>query len=575
MRITVEHNVECKMRDGAVLRANVYRPEDSDSGPYPVVLTRLPYGKDTNMAYAALDPIRLAQAGYIVVIQDVRGRFASEGTFQNSVQEFNDGYDSVEWASKINGSSGLVGMYGMSYFGYTQWAAAASGHERLKAIVPAIAYDSSFVASVRQGAIEWGMIASWELGAIAPYELVRQRGHEPDFPNLFGTLIHAYDHLTDNGYRKLPIYQLDPLHRLGILPDVSDQLSRPSFDEDWQRTSTREDYNDFSCNAFMIGGWFDVFIGSTLFSYQKLKEAGRETRLLIGPWAHTNWSSMIGDSDFGMAAGSSLIDLKQDLSAIHQQWFDYQLKGIKESGAKIPRVKIFVMGENQWRVAEDWPLPETVYTPFFLHSNGRANSKAGDGMLSLIPCMGEQPDCFTYDPANPVQTCGGNILMTPSYRPGPLDQSTVEERQDVLVYTSDPLTEPLTVIGPITAKLWVSSDALDTDFVVRLVDVFPNGTAHNVADGIVRMRYRESDGKPCFMNSGEVYEVTVDCLATATVFLPSHRIRVQVTSSCFPRWNRNLNTGESNETTEKFVVANQTVFHDSIRPSQIRLPIIP
>ncbi len=560
------------MRDGVILRANIYRP--LMEGLYPVLLTRLPYGKDTSMAYAALDPVRLAMAGYIVVIQDVRGRFASDGKFQNSVQEFHDGHDSVDFAAKIPGSNGDVGMFGMSYFGYTQWAAAYGGHKSLKAIVPAIAFDSTWIASVRNGAVEWGMVASWQLGAIAPYELARAHGREPEFPGQFGMLIHSYNCLAEHGYFHLPLVEFEPLKSLGILPGFFHQLARPSFDDEWNRISTRDGYEQFSADGFLIGGWYDIFLGNTLYSYQKLKEAGRAVRLLVGPWTHTNWSSMVGDRDFGMGAASSFLDLRWDITALHQQWFDNRLKGMDVPLCSEPPVKIFVMGENKWRLADDWPLPGTVFTPFYLHSGGHAALQDGDGRLSVELPLLEPTDHYIYDPAEPVPTHGGNLLMAPLYKPGPLEQSMVEQRADVLVFTSEPLVAPLTVIGPITAKLWVSSDALDTDFVVRLVDVGPDGSAYNLADGIVRMRYRNGPESPTLIKPGTTYEIYVDCFATANVFQIGHRIRVQVTSSCFPRWNRNLNTGASNETTAEFICARQAVFHDGFHPSHVVLPII-
>ncbi|QSO46831.1 CocE/NonD family hydrolase [Alicyclobacillus mengziensis] len=577
MRVVFERNVPIPMRDGVTLRANVFRPEAD--GKYPVILTRLPYGKDTAFSYALLDPVRMAEAGYIVVIQDVRGRFSSEGQYKGFIQEFDDGYDTVEWAANMPGSNGSVGMYGASYFAFTQWAAAASGHPALKVVTPMVAFDDGWGGvGFRNGAYEWGLAASWYLGAMVLPEIARTKKDSPDFPLLFGRLVHDADHLSESGYFELPLKDFAPMKRADVLPEFFHQMLENRYSDAWRAISIHPHYDSMQVDAHLIGGWYDVFLKSTIESFVRMKKLGREARLVIGPWTHSNYGNGVGDLDFGMAANSNFLDLKYDPTALHQRWFDARLKGVENELAAEPPLRIFVMGENKWRFSSDWPLPETVYTPVYLTSGGHAHSSSTDGKLTMGTLPSENSadnDTYAYDPGDPVLTNGGNLLMTPLYPPGPKDQTTTEAREDVLVYTSDVLSQPLEITGPLKAKLWVTSSAKDTDFIVRLCDVDEKGRSINLADGVVRMRYRNSFEHPELIVPGEVYEIEVDLWATSNVYLPGHRIRVQVTSSNFPRWNRNLNTGASNEESAEFVTATQTILHDANHPSHILLPVIP
>lgn len=572
MRVVFERNVPCTMRDGVVLMANVFRPDAE--GPYPVVLTRLPYGKDTGFLYTMLDPVALAESGYIVAIQDVRGRFASGGEYAGFDQEFDDGYDTIEWAAKMPGSNGLVGMYGASYFGFTQLAAAATGHPALKTLAPTIVFDEPLDGvTFRSGVLEWGLAAGWYMSAMVPPELLRAAMRDSmRLPDLL-RMVYDVDHLATEGYDELPVTNFTPLRRTGLFAGLFHDITHPM--ELHSRLSIRSRYESMHVSAAFTGGWFDIFTHSTIESYQRIRATGHPARLTIGPWTHINQSSVVGDLTFGMAANDALLDLREDPTTRHRRWFDSQLKGIDNGILREPPIKLFVMGENRWKSVAEWPLPETVYAPFYLHSAGHAQTVSGDGTLSTTAPTSESPDSYVYDPADPVITHGGNLLMPGEYKTGPVDQARTEQREDVLVYTSDVLSEPLEVTGPIVAKLWVSSSAKDTDFVVRLTDVHPDGRSYNLVDGIVRMRYRNGMEQEELIEAGGVYPVTVDCWATSNVFLPGHRIRVQVTSSNFPRWNRNLNTGASNEETAEFVTATQTILHDGEHPSHILLPVIP
>lgn len=570
MAVMFERNVPCTLRDGVVLKANIFRP--ADGGPYPVLLVRLPYGKNTPFQYS-LDPLGLAESGYIVAIQDVRGRFTSGGTFELFTQEFNDGYDSVDWASKLPGSTGHVGMYGASYFGYTQLAAAASGHPALKAIAPAFPIANPMEGMMmRGGALEWGLHAGWSM-MLAPTELARVASNDPAFPLRFYQLVKGLDHLAQNAYWDLPLTDFTPLKQSGIFPEFFTTVSHPQDMADAVSMAPR--YPDMSVGGLFVGGWFDICTRSTINGYQEIRKTGHPARLVMGPWTHGNFNGSAGDLNFGLGASGMLLDLKEDVTTLHRRWFDAELKGADEEFTDELPIKIFVMGENRWKLAAEWPLPETVYTPWYLHSQGRAETASGDGTLTPVQPGAEQPDRYTYDPAHPVITLGGSVLLPADYRPGPVDQAVVESRPDVLVYTSKPLTEPLEVTGPLTANLWVASSALDTDFVVRVTDVHPNGRSLNVVDGILRMRYRHGLDQEELMEPGTVYPIAVDLWDTSMVFLPGHRIRVQITSSSFPRWNRNLNTGRSNEETAEMTPAQQQIYHDADHPSHIILPVIP
>ena len=329
---------------------------------------------------------------------------------------------------------------------------------------------------------------------------------------------------------------------------------------------------------YHVTSWYDIFLHGGLTHYCGLRERamtpeGRaQQKLLIGPWAHrfpytAPSSGGTGDIDFGPNA-------RIELHETQPRWFDYYLKGIDTGILDEPPVKIFVMGENVWRDEQEWPLARTRYTPYYLRSHGQANSLHGDGRLELelMAPADEPPDRFVYDPDDPVPTCGGNTLIIPM---GVQDQSQVETRQDVLVYTSAPMPAPLEVTGPLIVKLFASSSAVDTDFTAKLVDVRPDGFAQNLADGILRTRYRASRMRPGFLTPDQVYELTIDLWATSHVFLPGHRVRLEISSSNFPRFDRNLNTGEDQATSSRRQPAVQTIFHDSRYPSHISLPVIP
>ena len=332
--------------------------------------------------------------------------------------------------------------------------------------------------------------------------------------------------------------------------------------------------------SFNIGGWYDIFLQDTITNFKNMREHGstpeaRQSKLLIGPWAHGVVTNPIGDVNFGFGASAALIDLQIDFVSLQVRWFDQFLKGIDTGVLNEAPIKLFVMGKNVWRDEQEWPLARAVETCYYLHSGGNANTLNGDGLLSTDAPEDETPDQYVYDPANPVLTHGGALLMTPEFRPGPLDQRSVEGRGDVLVYSTPVLEQDVEVTGPISVHLWATSSAPDTDFVARLVDVQPDGTALNLTDGILRARYRAGTGEVSLIEPGRAYEYEIDLWSTSNVFLKGHRIRLDVTSSDFPRWDRNPNTGHDFGADSELAVARQTILHDADHSSYVVLPIVP
>ncbi len=578
--VHIDFDVPARMRDGVTLRANIYRP--AADGHYPVLLTRLPYGKDLPLGASILDPVRAARQGYIVVVQDTRGRFTSEGDWYPLRHEGPDSYDTIEWAAALPGSNGKVGMYGASYFGFTQWAGAIHHPPHLAALFPYVTWaDPHNGVFSRGGALELGLQASWLLETGIDTVLRREQGN-PDRRAAFGKLvelIQEIDRLPDEGYRSLPLKAFEPFKRTNLGQSFFDGIEDP-FGPAYAAPSTILGHHQHvQVPAYNTGGWYDIFLDGTIRNYQEMRAKGatpesRQAKLLIGPWSHSNSGHTIGDVAFGYGASAAFMNLQIDLMTLQLRWFDRWLKGEENGIDQEPPVKLFVMGENVWRDEQDWPLARATPTPFYLHSGGRANSLNGDGSLSMELPGDESADRFVYDPLNPVPTLGGAVLMPAIYRSGPRDQRPLEQRSDMLVYTSAPLERDIEVTGPVTVTLWAASSAPDTDFVARLVDVHPDGFAQNLTDGIIRARYRYGVAEEALLEPGKVYEYTIDLWATSNLFKAGHCIRLDVTSSSFPRWDRNPNTGHPIGADAEMQRATQTILHDRAHPSHVLLPVV-
>ncbi|TCP30565.1 hypothetical protein EV207_10594 [Scopulibacillus darangshiensis] len=576
----LEKNIACKMRDGTMLYSDIYRP--NRAGQFPVLLTRLPYNKNLPFySHRYLDTNRLVSHGYVVIIQDVRGRYRSEGDFQPFMNEAEDGYDTVEWAASLPYSSGKVGMFGLSYYGFTQLMAATERPPHLHAIFPAMTLNDQRDAVLYQnGAYALASSETWALESIAPDQLLRKNN---DKTSCNKAMEKWSEYLNGIGelYQHFPVNEWPPLRELGVADFFYEFLERPLEEEGfWQASSIKHKYDRINVPAYHVGGWYDSLLGPTIRNYIDMKGkadgdlAKANQKLIIGPWAHGDFGSVIGERSFGVHASEDWIDGKEDLTSLHLRWFDHWLKGMDAGNFEDAPVKIFVMGINKWRDEAEWPLCRTRYTPFYFHGGGRANTKHGDGRLSMEEPGDERADHFVYDPNKPVPTNGGGTLYAGVNTTGPRDQSHVEKREDVLVFTSEILKQPVEVTGPIKVVLWAKTDAKDTDFTAKLVDVLPDGTAFNLADGIVRAKYRHGNSRETELEEG-IVKYDIDLWATSNVFLPGHCIRVEISSSNAPRFLPNPNTGSSLINSSEVLMANQTIHHCENYPSHILLPIIP
>ncbi len=557
--VTVERNVTAKMRDGVTLRADIYRPKAE--GKYPVLLVRTPYDKTNETNFG----LKAAARGYVVIAQDVRGRFTSEGDWYTFKNESQDGYDTVEWAAALPYSNGKVGMYGGSYVGATQFLAALAKPPHLAGICPNVTASNYHDGWTYQGgAFEQWFNESWSSGLA---ENTMRRRAEQKYDALGGTKV-----LPLNSY---PV--LEPPSGEGIAPYFKDWLTHPNFDEYWKQISIEDHYAQIQVPVYNLGAWYDIFLGGTLKNYVRLKtEAGTEAarrgqRLFVFVGGHAGWTQArkIGDVDFGEKAPF-------DIDELTLRWYDSLLKGEANGVEKEKPVKIFVMGKNEWREEDDWPLARAKSTKYYLHSSGAANGIAGNGTLSTVAPTEEKPDQYVYDPSDAAPTIGGPLCCgaLPTGI-GPEDQRSAEARSDVLVYTTPAFAKDNEVTGPVSLDLYVSSSAVDTDFTGMLVDVWPNGFAQNLTSGILRLRYRNSQEKPELANPGEMYHITVDLWATSNVFLAGHKLRLEVSSSNFPRFDRNLNTGEEQARATRMVKATNVIYHDKTHSSALVVPIVP
>ncbi|MDP7364903.1 MAG: CocE/NonD family hydrolase [Candidatus Latescibacteria bacterium] len=551
----VDRHVDTKvpMRDGVQLSADLFLPRGA--GPRPTVLMRTPY---SNSLEATIEKgQRLADGGYNCVIMDCRGRWDSEGEYVPFLNEGVDGLDTQEWIGQQPWSDGTIGTAGASYLGTTQWRPAPLGSSYLKCIVPRVICTDYYSGLLYPGgALQLNVAMTWGMRTHG------RTGQDIEFHN------------WTQAFRHLPIRDIDQSGGRD-LPFWRDWIDHPSYDDYWSPMDDEQRWDQIKVPALNMGGWFDLYANQTFTNFNGLRlhggsELAWQSQLIIGPWPHAlSMSTRTGDIDFGQ---QSLYDLE----ALELRWFDRWLRGIDNGIERESPLRLFIMGANRWQDEDEWPLARTDWQRWFLHSEGQANSVIGDGQLSLESPAAEAADQFVYDPDYPVQTLGGNNCCSPHVVPwGPHDQRPAEMRGDVLCYTSDPLSGDLQVIGPIEVVLFAATDGLDTDWTAKLVDVFPNGYAMNLCDGIVRARYRESRETPSLLEAGTIYEYRIEVGVTGNVFQVGHRLRLEISSSNFPRFDRNPNTGNTYGVDAQLRVAHQTVHHSADHPSHVRIPVIP
>ncbi len=550
--VEMQLDVKVPMQDGVNLSADIYLPKARDK--FPTVLLRTPYSNNT-------DPMvekgrRLANHGYACVIQDCRGRWDSDGDYY-PFREGRDGFDTQEWIGRRPWSGGKIGMAGGSYVGCVQWQSAPHRSQYLKCIAPRVICCDYYTGLVHPGgAFQLNVMATWGMSTNA------RTGQTIGF------------HHWHEAFRGMPLADL--AKQTGRdLAFWKDWVGHPTYDGYWEEFNGEKLWGEIAVPALNMGGWYDLYAQQAFTNFNGLRLNGgspeaKQSRLIVGPWPHAlSTSTKTGDVDFGI---NSMVDLE----SLELRWLDHWLRGIDNGIADEPPLRLFIMGINEWHDEHEWPIARTDWQTWHLHSGGSANTVIGDGALSVTPANDESPDRFVFDPEYPVPTRGGNNCCSPDIVPwGPQDQRCLEMRSDVLCYTSGPLEADLEVTGPIKVILHAQTDGKDTDWTAKLVDVWPSGYAINLCDGILRARYREGFSSPTLLEPGNVYEYEIEVGVTGNVFRKGHRIRLEVSSSNFPRIDRNPNTGHPIGLDAALRPAHQTVHHSSAHPSHILLPTIP
>jgi putative CocE/NonD family hydrolase len=547
----VDRSLMIPMRDGVRLAADQYRPKQE--GRYPAVLIRTPYNK-RNPAYGyEIFGRLLAAHGYVVIIQDVRGKYGSSGEFFPIVNEGADGFDTVQWICAQPWCDGAVGMFGVSYYGSTEWLAAPGAPDCLKTLVPVFTAQDAYRIWLRNGVFNFNLTLTWHY----QYE-----GRE-------------YRSLSLLDFRRaiwsLPLISADD--QLGRANPIYDRwITHPQPGEFWRRMSVDQRVDEIRCSALLVAGWFDPFLDAMLEDFNRIRAAGgsdaaRSSQLIIGPWTHTTESSF-RSTDFGKQA-RFLGRFKTVL-----RWYDYWLKGIPNGLEQEGPIRIFVMGRNSWRSEQEWPLARTRYTRLYLRGDESTDSGLRGGLLSMVAPGSDPPDTFVYDPSDPVPSTDQAVHFNDiSYEPA--DQARIETRDDVLTYSTEILSEDVEITGPVSLVLYAASTGTDTDFTARLTDVYPDGRSIHVSSGVVRARFRDSLIEPSLIEPGRVYRYKIELGATSNLFRKGHRIRLQISSSDFPRHDRNLNTGGKIGLTADASPATQSILRNEEYPSHLVMPVIP
>jgi hypothetical protein len=600
----IDRKVMVPMHDGKRMQADVYRPND-ESKKYPIIFVRTPYnfnfwdiqlGAPRDMKTV----VEAVKRGYAYVEMNERGRYFSEGDYEILGPPLTDSDDELNWMTSQPWSNGKVGLIGCSSTAEWQLAVAARGNKALAAFIP-----MGFGAGVGRVAPYFEQGNWFRGGAVQMLFMIWlresgfQTGVRPMFPEGASqqeliTAAKSFDlaaHESPVDWTKV-IWHLpenDILKSIGagdgifasVTPGVThgNMIARTPNDPAWYKGGLWNDSMPINVPGLWMMSWYDVSVGPNLAAYNYVRKTARpqianEQYAVIAPVLHCSYTRATEDTVVGER---SVGDARFDYDSLTYGWFDHFLKG-EQNGIleKTPKVRYYTMGSNKWQTADTWPPAGAKPVTYYFASSGHANTMYGDGLLAANQATNDQADKFVYDPMNPVQTYGGGFCcMGPSFKPGALDQRPVETRNDVLVYTSEPLKEGMEVSGPIDVTLYVGSDAKDTDFTVKVIEVLPDGTAYNLSDNIQRVRYREGyDKPPVWMEKGKVYKVTLQSMQISNYFAPGHRLRVEVSSSNFPHFDRNLNTGGNNYDESKGVIAHNEVHHSQQYPSSITLSVV-
>ena len=553
--VRVDENVRVPMRDGVKLATDLYIPEGA-TGKLPAILIRTPYNRKNATKMGAPDLRMFAEHGYVVAVQDVRGKFDSEGHFTYWANDGNDGSDMLDWMAAQPWSTGKIGTYGCSYLGEDQILLAKLRNRHHTAMIEQAGGGTYRQMDLLEGGAVSLWAASWSLRWGSKIE------SNPTPPNID----------LEKMYLTLPL--IDMLKKAGGPPtDFENLASHEPADPWWGQLGSIDDHDRFNTPALLMTSWNDTVANEAFVLAKLMRENDESARardnqfVVVAPTTHCAYETA---TEHTIVGGRDLGDARFDYPNLYLRWFDHWLKGIDNRIPEMPKVQFYVMGANRWRSANDWPIAGTKFTKYYLHSRGRANTRSGDGALSTAEPSEEPPDRFTYDPKSPVPTTGSSSAGGSMAG----DQREVENRSDVLVYTTPPLQEGVDVTGPLEVVLYIGSSARDTDFTAKLVDVYPDGTAFNLQWGILRARYRDGFNKKVWMKPGEVYPLKIDLHSTSNHFAVGHRIRLEISSSNFPRVDRNLNTGGNNYDETDPVVAENEVHHAKMRPSYIVLPIV-
>ncbi|MVM32930.1 CocE/NonD family hydrolase [Spirosoma sp. HMF4905] len=591
----IEQKVMMPMRDGVRLATDIYRPKTDK--PVPIIFSKTPYNFNAwgdgelrqNSYVAALDAVK---RGYAYVVQNERGKFFSEGDWDILGPPTTDGYDAFSWMSKQPWSNGKIGTLGCSSTAEWQMAVAALDHPAHAAMVP-MSYGAGVgrvgpfmeQGNWYRGGAQQMLFTTWLYGTQV------DNFARPLFPKTASSedltrVSRFYDLAPEmpkvdwaQGLKFLPVQDIIK-NANGAKGIYEKMIVRKPNDPDWYKGGLYHDNMPFGVPSYWFASWYDVSTGPNieLFNHVRKNATDPQIRdnqfLVIAPTLHCAYKRATANTIVGER---SVGDARLDYDALTYGWFDYWLKGENNDVLKnTPRVRYYTMGSNKWQTSDTWPPATSEMTTYYLSSGGHANSLYGDGKLTPKPVgKDEKPDLFAYDPAYPVPSYGGNVCCTgTAIQGGAFDQHQMETRQDILVYTTEPFANGVELTGSIETTLYVSSDAKDTDFTVKLIDVYPDGKAYNLDETILRARYRDGFDKTVWMDKGKVYKLTLSPMSTSNYFAPGHSIRVEVSSSNFPRFDRNMNTGGDNYSESKGVVAHNQVFHSTQYPSQIRLPIV-